>query len=51
MEQPKDIKEKLPQIDKFKGDMTMWVEWHLGAQHKLLKDGEALGSPFHCDGW
>ncbi|VDB88987.1 Bgt-51975 [Blumeria graminis f. sp. tritici] len=46
IEQTEDIKEKLPQIDKFKGDRTMWDEWHLGAQHKLLRDGEALGSPF-----
>ena len=47
MEQPKDIKEKLPQIDKFKGDRTMWDEWHLGAQQKLLRDGKALGSSFY----
>ncbi|VCU38979.1 Bgt-50242 [Blumeria graminis f. sp. tritici] len=25
----------------------MWDECHLGAQHKLLRDSEALGSPFN----
>lgn len=44
--QTKDTQERLPKLDKFKGDRTMWDEWHLGALHKLSRDGVALGSPF-----
>ena len=44
--QTKDTQERLPKLDKFKGDRSMWDEWHLGALHKLSRDGVALGSPF-----
>lgn len=35
--------ERLPPLDKFRGNRNMWDEWHLGAIHKLTKDGPAIG--------
>lgn len=38
--------EKLPALEKFKGNRAMWDEWQLGAVHKLEKDGEVIGNEF-----
>ena len=35
--------ERLPPLDKFRGNRNMWDEWHLGAVHKLTKDGPVIG--------
>lgn len=42
----KTPKEKLPMLEKFKGNRAMWDEWHLAAAHKLRKDGPAIGNTF-----
>lgn len=42
----KPPKEKLPMLEKFKGNRAMWDEWHLTATHKLKKDGPAIGNTF-----
>ena len=39
-------KEVLPVLEKFHGQRENWDEWHLGAIHKLNKDGDALGNGF-----
>lgn len=41
-----DSREKLPALKEFKGNRAMWDEWHLGAMHKLTKDGAAIGNAF-----
>ena len=46
MPQTKDAQERLPKLDKFKGDRIMWFEWYLGALHKLSRNGIALVSTF-----
>ena len=40
------LKEKLPPLEKFRGNRMMWDEWHLSAIHKLSKDGPAIGDGF-----
>lgn len=40
------IREKLPALEKFKGDRSMWDEWYLAALHKLKSDGKAIGDDF-----
>lgn len=42
----KKQKEALPVLEKFHGKRENWDEWHLGAIHKLNKDGEAIGDGF-----
>lgn len=42
----KKRKEALPVLEKFHGKRENWDEWHLGAIHKLNKDGEAIGDGF-----
>lgn len=44
--EPESPKEKLPMLEKFRGNRAMWDEWHLAAVHKLKKDGPAIGSSF-----
>lgn len=44
--QDASLKEKLPPLEKFKGNRQMWDEWHLGAIHKLTKDGPAIGDGY-----
>ncbi|KHJ34280.1 hypothetical protein EV44_g3154 [Erysiphe necator] len=36
--------ERLPVLEKFKGNRSLWVEWYIGALHKLNKDGQVIGS-------
>lgn len=40
------LTEKLPPLDKFRGNRNMWDEWHLTASHKLTKDGPVIGDGF-----
>lgn len=39
-------RERLPMLEKFQGDRSMWDEWHLDAIHKLEKDGPFIGDGF-----
>lgn len=39
-------RERLPILEKFNGNRSVWDEWHLGAFHKLEKDGSAIGDGF-----
>lgn len=40
------LREKLPLLKTFTGNRSFWDEWHLGAVHKLTKDGHAIGDDF-----
>lgn len=39
-------REKLPALKEFRGNRAIWDEWHLGAIHKLMRDGAAIGDAF-----
>ena len=39
-------RERLPMLEKFRGNRNVWDEWHLGASHKLSKDGPVIGDGF-----
>ena len=39
-------RERLPMLEKFRGNRNIWDEWHLGASHKLAKDGPVIGDGF-----
>lgn len=40
-------REKLPALEKYRGDRSQWDEWHMTALHKLKSDGKAIGDEFH----
>lgn len=44
-EAPSD-RERLPMLEKFRGNRNVWDEWHLCASHKLAKDGPVIGDGF-----
>lgn len=41
------MRERIPQLEKFNGDRSLWDEWYLGAAHKLKADGEVIGDDFN----
>lgn len=40
------LHERLPALKEFSGNRQEWDAWYLGAEHKLRRDGAALGDEF-----